>query len=201
MSTKFLFNHDFDHMPQKMRTYDQDELDIACREKYIEGHDAGYRQALLSIEENCRALLPKIHSELADHHSMMAHSALNASLIAANVIEALFPAFYHEAVLTQVRACIDDAVQHVLDKTNVHVRCALDVAEKLKNYGAEQKKHQSIPLVIEGDDSLHGSDVIMTWSGGMMERNEHSIKETIDHILKDYHDRIQHSLTNEGIQS
>lgn len=193
MHTKFLFNHDFDHPPpdENVITYDQDEFDIACREKYVEGLDEGRRQALQSIDEACRMMLPDVMARLTHTDALLNKAALNASIIAGSVLDALFPAFYDEAVFQQIRACIDDVVKHVMEHTKVIITCAPDVVEKMQSYYIEYAPEHGIQVCIQGREGFKGSDLNVTWDGGMMTRHESCIRESVDAILKNYAEKLR----------
>lgn len=192
MHTKFLFNHDFDHPPQEEEiiTYDQDTFDRACREHYIEGLDEGKRKALQSIDEGCRVLLPDLIERLAQTQSLLNHVSGNTSIIAASVLDALFPAFYDEAVFQQIRACIDDVVKHVMKQTQLTILCAPHIVAKLNAYYTDYAVEHDIRICIQGRDDFKGSDLNVQWEGGLMTRHESCIKESIQTILDAYKQKL-----------
>lgn len=183
MAQKFLFQkdfnqHDVDHV------YDREELEIATRQSYMEGLDAGRLQMLHEIEGDYRRLLIDIAKTLNDVSSIQHQSSLNVAHVAEKIIETLFPVFAKREGLLEVQAVVGDVLTKINTENKVTIMCAQSMAEGLKAH--LDTLSTSFPLHIQGSENYAPTDVTIDWNTGFAKRNEHDLVEQISTIMTQY---------------
>lgn len=186
MSIKFLFNDDFEakELEPPPISYDQNDLDIACREHFLKGFEEGRFQALQEIEASCRLILNAIQSSLDEVDRFQQQSQKTVATVIEKTIATILPHFCATAASTEVQGIVEDVLKKVIGAQEMTIMCAHDlvrvVEEKIETLKTTTK------ISINGDDTYHNSDVRMEWHGGFIERNEQKLCDDLTLLLTKY---------------
>lgn len=189
MSSRFLFDIDFEEQAKAAAlkpeiTYDQEELDIACRQSRMEGFDEGRIQALREIDADCRKVLLTISQTLNIIDTLRQESYVTAGLISKKVISVLFPVFSENGALIETQAVLNDILQKLNSDNHIMIHCSAYIKEKLQQY--VDSITSSIPIVLHAQDDMSPSDIKVIWKKGFAERNEKHLFDQIETLMKNY---------------
>jgi hypothetical protein len=190
MTHNFLFQKDFGQQSVD-HVYDLDELEIATRQSYMEGLDAGRLQMLHEIEGDTRRLLTAIAKTLSDVSLIQQQSYINVAHIAEKIMRTLFPVFAEKGGLLEVQAVVTDVLEKLNTENKVTISCAESVAKGIKEH--MDTLQTSFPLHIQGSAQCDTTDVTIDWTTGFAKRSEQALLEQIHTIMTQYKE-MQHAI-------
>ncbi len=193
---KFLFETDFDQTAVE-KTYDQQDIDIACRQSYIEGVDAGRLQTLKEIDAECRTILTHIAGALQNIRAIEQQSFMNAGIIAEKITKAMFPTFFEKGAFLEVQTVLSNVLEKLNSTNALTLYCAQEMEPKLKQFIDTLQTDTLINIHAQKDMAI--SDIKIDWKTGFAERDQGLLQETIDNLLENYTTEIQ-TKTHEGEQ-
>lgn len=181
-----IFASDAEISGKKPPVYSEDDLALERDQAYEQGKADGWQQAIEGLERGCIEQLKVEFSLLMRQQKEMEEAAYRqVAEMGAQILRRLLPHFVDQGAFEEIKTVVREAFESVEEKKlEITVRASMkERIERLVTAFAGVRSEDYKAVVLE-DSDLPGTDVLVRWHGGGLERRMERIQEEIEKALQ-----------------
>jgi flagellar assembly protein FliH len=192
---KYLFDRSFDQAgrndkaPDKLVTYNQEQLDKAREEAFREGQTAGEQVAVKQQTARNTTILTQIERQLEKligEASALRQRDMSATLdVAMNIARKLLPDYVARQGTAEIEALVQQALSDLSREPRLVIRVAESQFDALNGQleTLTQQTAYAGKIVLLADAAMDTSDCKIEWADGGIERDTRVIWQEIDRAV------------------